>query len=182
MRLLVHVCFGVLAFLSLLVWVSAAGLCARSYFVGDMWLWYDRDCSECANAVMSGAGRVRYGWSDNRMLSGINMVAGHYTGATDRWMYTIARGGGPHVDIPGARCERYGAQSWVVEIRYVWPLVIFGVAPAVWVWRFWRRRRRREAGCCRVCGYDLRATPDRCPECGSEVVEKSRSAKSGTVA
>jgi hypothetical protein len=41
------------------------------------------------------------------------------------------------------------------------------ILPAMWLAIQIRRRRRKTIGLCPVCGYDLRASPDRCPECGT---------------
>jgi hypothetical protein len=51
----------------------------------------------------------------------------------------------------------------------VWlPVAAAGVWPAMaLVVRVLRRRRAGDLGVCTACGYDLRATPGRCPECGT---------------
>jgi hypothetical protein len=51
-----------------------------------------------------------------------------------------------------------------------WLLMLIASAPwFLFAWRHWRNRaaRRIAAGLCAVCGYDLRAGHDRCPECGA---------------
>ena len=43
-------------------------------------------------------------------------------------------------------------------------------APLVWLsgsTRRWRKSQRVRTSQCKRCGYDLRASPNRCPECGS---------------
>jgi hypothetical protein len=67
-----------------------------------------------------------------------------------------------------------GTRSLIVSW---WVLLLASsVLPALWVRGYWvlsRKERRNRLGLCPNCGYDLRATPDRCPECGTPVPAKA---------
>ncbi len=67
-----------------------------------------------------------------------------------------------------------GKMGYLVAPRAVqrWTLIIpdwFIIVCAVATFWYSRKKARREhrPGFCPICGYDLRATPDRCPECGT---------------
>jgi hypothetical protein len=75
-----------------------------------------------------------------------------------------------------------GTDSVSIEVPYWLFIVLSAILPARWliIRRRWQRRQR--AGLCRRCGYDLRATPDRCPECGNIPENRPGISKSSTTA
>jgi hypothetical protein len=59
---------------------------------------------------------------------------------------------------------------WNIRLPYWLLIVLFSILPIVWLGRRLRERRRirrLRRHQCASCGYDLRATPGRCPECGT---------------
>jgi hypothetical protein len=58
-------------------------------------------------------------------------------------------------------------ELWSISLQYWFLYVLFAIAPAWCAAAILHKRRKKQAGFCTVCGYDLRATPDRCPECGT---------------
>jgi hypothetical protein len=58
-------------------------------------------------------------------------------------------------------------ETHFVAVPY-WAVVsVLSVPLTVWSIRRHKAKKRNQIGHCVACGYDLRATPDRCPECGA---------------
>ncbi|MDB5304454.1 MAG: hypothetical protein JWM97_2003 [Phycisphaerales bacterium] len=160
--------FTLLSALSLLVCVGTCVLWARGQVAGDLWVWYDKDCGECISRLAAGAGHVRYSWQDERRLTGWIPSEGHHVvRSPDKGMHPIQPAGQPHLGVPGFRYDRYGTNGYLIDVALWLPFVLTAGLPLLW---FIGRRRRSssQVGLCSKCGYDLRATPDRCPECGTE--------------
>jgi predicted RNA-binding Zn-ribbon protein involved in translation (DUF1610 family) len=62
-----------------------------------------------------------------------------------------------------------------------WLIVAFSLPFPVFVFRrTWKFHRALKSNCCTQCGYDLRATPNQCPECGKMADRKRDSNEHAT--
>ena len=163
--------FNLAAALSLLLCVASVGLWVRSYWRTDVVVWPVRH-SECCLLVSKGwAAFVRIDGTETFTLLSMD----GYAESTPDESATIKDF---QKDMVLAWCSQTAGYQWGVGCRrtpqmaiaalHLWiPATIMSAGPA-WIARRWLRgHRRRLLGLCDRCGYDLRATPDRCPECGT---------------
>ena len=157
--------FTALAALSLLLLVATAVLWVRSYWVAESFTWATRDGGR--RSVGSHGGRLVLGSQRLTPGSAARIVsATGYQSAAEQWGNTLK----PRWSFLGFRYTDVALFFIVVEyleVPYWAPAVLFAAAPlALLHVRRLRPRRRRRLGLCPACGYDLRESPGRCPECG----------------
>jgi hypothetical protein len=100
-------------------------------------------------------------------LAGMSIQAHDASDLEDVWR---PEGYGPWGGFGVGRARDFAVEYQVVMAPLWFVTGVTLLAPAAWVVRHWRRvqlERLLAAGLCPSCGYDLRATPDRCPECGT---------------
>jgi len=149
--------------ISLLLTLAAGVVWVRSYWVLDT-LFYERHGTRPTLHV--GGGRIAFDYW-------------HVYPEDLGWRYARQF---DHVSYPPAPTlyptVRYVQPSPLSNIRHwratmpLWLLCLFCSLP-LWLQarRWFLRRRRQSHNLCVRCGYDLRATPERCPECGTSARE-----------
>ena len=65
-----------------------------------------------------------------------------------------------------------GQRIFMIRLPHYFVTLCSGIYLAIQIRKRHRRKKRIQNGHCEKCGYDLRATPERCPECGTETAVK----------
>ncbi len=157
-RVLHRVC-GVVACITLLTGIAMAVLSYRMSFEITLSL---PNGQIFAVGGFSGHLRGMYGRIDPSKAKTMHLEAGVYSMTSPRW-YTE--------QIPFYQPPALGFGTGYNEspLYFVWLPSWFVILCSVGTCLLLLQRFRRRAtlpGHCTVCGYDLRATPERCPECG----------------
>jgi hypothetical protein len=111
----------------------------------------------------------------------------HYQGAKQEWE-DLRSGIDNDIRFQLLGIEVLGSRNilpghFAVAIPFAWVALPLAAASAPWVVQYARRRRWHRTGQCLNCGYDLRGTPDRCPECGRAAhADEQASAAAATAA
>jgi hypothetical protein len=176
-----HRLFTILSAVSLLLCVATCVLWVRSYWLSDQLAWGYRSIESAQGYVMLGISRfsgldgsvrndshaMRYArrpahakypdWETSIIF--LEGLINHDTGERN---FGWERGGFAWYE----NRERNGDLNAVGFAPFCCFAGATALLPLGWTITLWSRRRRRKAGFCFYCGYDLRATPERCPECG----------------
>jgi hypothetical protein len=168
---------NLLVLLSLLLCVAACALWVRSYHWMDQLRWWlPRDT---VLAVYSDHGRVylaaarplshpKRGWE--REARDVAGQPGVWERDADASNYSVSLLGFGYANADGV--EGIADFLRLVTVPHGSLCLALAALPAARLARALRHRRHSRAGLCLRCGYDLRATPGRCPECGEGVVSK----------
>jgi hypothetical protein len=149
--------FNIAAALSLGLCMAVVALWVRSYFRTDA-AWMARDGH--VFGTDSGTGRVLLMWAEAPPELRVSRwrVRRHDVAV---WQQV------KHLFV--FRAADSGGNTWTLQIPHWSVAVAAAVLPWMWVRRRRAEIRKLRSGLCRRCGYDLRATPGRCPECGESV-------------
>lgn len=148
---------------SLLMIMITAGMWARSYWIYDgiSWRW-----ENVLAGIQSKAGRISLNWTGDMPVPGgygrRSFSLGTQPHFSDLWDFRLE-----HFMVwAGANPPYKALTNHVLTMPYWFPLLPWILSIGIMQLRRRRRHRHLAMGLCLRCGYDLRATPDRCPECG----------------
>ncbi len=158
--------FTALSVLSLLLCVATLALWVRSYFRADH-VSYTDPAGPGQERWFAASARGRFIAARDEYI--VNPPGWRWASAPDR-VITIEDPVGALAGI-GISFDLHG-----VTCPHALPAFTFATLSSPWVCtrvRHATKRRRGRTGHCPHCGYDLRATPQRCPECGTMQIRMS---------